>query len=71
VNRGDKVVIVDDVISTGGTTQALLWALDMAGAEVQDICFVIRRGSPDIGRPYKTLVSVEVNDRVHVIDRIF
>lgn len=71
VNRGDRVVIVDDVISTGGTTRALLWALDMAGAEVKDICYVIGRGSPDIGRPYKTLVSVEVNDRVHVIDRIF
>ncbi|MCU0632891.1 MAG: hypoxanthine/guanine phosphoribosyltransferase [Methanolinea sp.] len=71
VNRGDRVVIVDDVISTGGTTRALLWALDQVGAEVKDICFVIRRGSPDIGRPYKTLVSVEVTDRVRVVDRIF
>jgi hypothetical protein len=32
---------------------------------------VIKRGDPDIGRSYKALVSVEVNDRVHVIDRIF
>ncbi|OPX70068.1 MAG: Hypoxanthine/guanine phosphoribosyltransferase [Methanoregulaceae archaeon PtaB.Bin056] len=71
VKRGDRVVIVDDVISTGGTTRALLWALDQVGAEVQDICFVIKRGSPDIGRPYKTLVSVEVTDRVRVVDRIF
>ncbi|MCQ8893744.1 MAG: hypoxanthine/guanine phosphoribosyltransferase [Methanolinea sp.] len=70
VKRGDSVVIVDDVISTGGTTRALLWALDRAGAEVKDICFVIRRGDPDIGREYKALVHVEVTDRVRVIDRL-
>jgi adenine phosphoribosyltransferase len=69
VHPGDRVVIVDDVISTGGTTRALLWALDQAGAEVVDICFAIRRGDPDIGRPYKALVTVEVTDRVHVVDR--
>ena len=67
----DKVVIVDDVVSTGGTVKALLKALDIAGADVVDICFAIQRGDPDIGRPFKSLVRVEVNDRVHVIDRYF
>ncbi len=71
VRKGDRVVIVDDVISTGGTTRALLAALDLVGAEVADICFAIRRGNPDIGRPYKALVTVEVTDRVQVIDRYF
>ncbi len=71
VGQGDKVVIVDDVISTGGTAKALLWALGQAGATVKDVCFVIKRGDPDIGRSYRALVSVEVTDRVHVIDRIF
>ncbi len=71
VNSGDRVVIIDDVVSTGGTTRAVLAALDQVGAEVVDICFAIRRGNPDIGRPYKSLVSIEVTDRVHVIDRYF
>ena len=71
VRPGDLVVIVDDVISTGGTTRALLAALDRVGAEVADICFAIRRGDGDIGRPYKALVTVEVTDRVEVIDRYF
>lgn len=71
VRTGDRVVIVDDVISTGGTTRALLAALDRVGAEVADICFAIRRGNADIGRPYKALVTVEVTDRVQVIDRYF
>ena len=67
----EKVVIVDDVVSTGGTVKALLKALDIAGADVVDICFAIQRGEPDIGRPFKSLVRVEVTDRVHVIDRYF
>jgi adenine phosphoribosyltransferase len=41
-------VIIDDVVSTGGTMRALLAALEIAGAEVADICFAIRRGEPDI-----------------------
>lgn len=68
---GNRVVIVDDVISTGGTIRALLGALDRAGAEVADICFAIQRGDIDIGRPYKYLVKVEVSDRVHIVDRCF
>ncbi len=71
VRTGERVVIVDDVISTGGTTRALLAALDRVGAEVADVCFAIRRGNADIGRPYKALVTVEVTDRVQVIDRYF
>ena len=71
VERGDRVVIVDDVISTGGTTRALLAALEHAGAEVADICFAIQRGKVDIGRPYKALVTIEVTDRVQVIARYF
>lgn len=67
---GDRVVFIDDVISTGGTTRAIIGALGRAGAELKDLCFVIKRGNPDIGRPYRYLVEVEVDDRVHVIDRM-
>jgi adenine phosphoribosyltransferase len=69
IRPGMRVVIVDDVISTGGTTRALLTGLAQAGAKVTDICFVICRGDADIGRPYKYLVRVEVSDRVHVVER--
>ena len=71
IHPGDRVVIVDDVVSTGGTTRALLAALEAAGADVVDICFAIRRGDADIGRPFKTLVTIDVTDRVQIIDRYF
>lgn len=69
LSAGNRVVIIDDVVSTGGTTRALLSALGQIGVEVVDICFVIQRGTPDIGREYKSLACIEVTDRVHVIDR--
>jgi adenine phosphoribosyltransferase len=62
-------VIIDDVISTGGTMKALLQALEIAGAEVMDICIAIQRGDPDIGYPYKSLVKIEVTEKVHIVDR--
>jgi adenine phosphoribosyltransferase len=69
VYKGDRVVIIDDVISTGGTMRALLQALDVAGAEVVDVCFAIQRGEPTIGRPYKSLVKIDVTEKVQVVER--
>ena len=69
VFKGDRVVIIDDVISTGGTMKALLQALEIAGADVVDICIAIQRGDPDIGRPYKSLVKIDVSEKVHIVER--
>jgi adenine phosphoribosyltransferase len=69
IRKGERVVVVDDVVSTGGTMRAVLPALEIAGAEVADVCFAIQRGDPDIGRPYKALVKVEVDERAHVVKR--
>ena len=70
VSRGDRVVIVDDVVSTGGTMRALIQALEYTGADIADICVAIRRGRADVGRPFKSLVDIEViNSRVHIIGR--
>jgi adenine phosphoribosyltransferase len=69
IRKGDRVVIIDDVVSTGGTMRALLQALEIAGADVVDICIAIQRGDPDIGRPYKSLVRIMVDEKVHVVER--
>ncbi len=47
VADGEKVVIVDDLIATGGTALATTELLRMAGANVQDALFVI--DLPDLG----------------------
>jgi adenine/guanine phosphoribosyltransferase-like PRPP-binding protein len=43
VERSDKVIIVDDLISTGGTMIALVKAIRTAGAEIQDIICVAEK----------------------------
>jgi adenine phosphoribosyltransferase len=41
IKPGQKVVIVDDLIATGGTTEAIIKLVKELGGEVVKICFVI------------------------------
>ncbi|MGQ3411506.1 hypoxanthine/guanine phosphoribosyltransferase [Natrinema sp. LN54] len=43
VEEGDRVVIVDDMLSTGGTLAAICDALDGIGADIVDIVVVLRK----------------------------
>ena len=38
---GQKVVIIDDLIATGGTTEAIIKLIEQLGGEVVKICFVM------------------------------
>lgn len=41
ITPGEKVVIVDDLIATGGTTEAIIKLIERLGGEVVKICFVM------------------------------
>src|SRR5512139_3109855 len=41
VARGERVLLVDDLIATGGTAEAAVTLLRQAGAVVAEACFVI------------------------------
>ncbi len=41
IKPGQKVVIVDDLIATGGTTEAMIKMIERLGGKVVKICFVI------------------------------
>lgn len=66
VQRGDRLVFVDDVVSTGGTLRAIVPALNALGAELSDIIVVFEktrdkaRLEKEIGVPIKTLLKVDV-----------
>ena len=47
VSRGERVILVDDLIATGGTAEAAIKLLQQMGAEVVAACFVI--DLPDLG----------------------
>ena len=68
VHGGDRVVFVDDVISTGGTLRAVVKTLRHLGAEVVDVLIVFEKTSEKaamekaLGIRIKTLLPVEVRD---------
>ena len=41
LTKGQKVVIVDDLIATGGTTEAIIKLVEQLGAEVVKIVFLM------------------------------
>ena len=47
INEGDKVLIVDDLIATGGTAEAAVKLVHKMNGKVIECCFVI--DLPDIG----------------------
>ena len=64
--KGDHVLLVDDLIATGGTASAGIRLMERAGAEVIGCSFVIdlpELGGADklraLGKPVNTLVSFE------------
>jgi adenine phosphoribosyltransferase len=68
IERGDKVIVVDDVVSTGGTLLATLKSLEFAGAIVKDVVVVIKRGEgadrlKAEGYNIKTMVEVDVDEK--------
>ncbi|PSP83138.1 adenine phosphoribosyltransferase [Halobacteriales archaeon QS_6_64_34] len=72
VYEGDRVLVLDDVLSTGGTVAALTGALEDIGADICDIVCVIKKADgqnklDDAGYDAKTLINVVVEDGEVVI----
>jgi len=66
VMRGERVIVVDDLVATGGTAEGAIKLLQQMGAEVLAACFII--DLPDLGGaekirrlgvPVRTLASFE------------
>lgn len=64
VERGDRVVIVDDLISTGGTMIALIKAIQNAGAEILDIVCVAEKVEYEGSRRVKETTGFDIKSLV-------
>jgi len=67
-------VIVDDVVSTGGTLVAVKEAVERAGAVIVDTIVVIERGDGarrlrEAGLPLKTLITIDVGPNGVIIEQ--
>lgn len=60
---GEKVILVDDLIATGGTAEAAVKLLQQMGADIVSACFII--DLPDLGGR-KKLEALGVNVRTLV-----
>jgi len=63
VARGERIIVVDDLIATGGTAEAAVKLLRSLGAEILAACFII--DLPDLGGSRK-LAALEVPVRTLV-----
>jgi adenine phosphoribosyltransferase len=66
VTKGEKVILVDDLVATGGTAEGAVKLLNQQGADVLAACFIIdlpELGGADkirkLGVPVRTLISFE------------
>ena len=66
VSPGESVILVDDLIATGGTAEGAVKLLRQMGAEIAAACFVIdlpdlggRKKLEDLGVTVRTLISFE------------
>jgi adenine phosphoribosyltransferase len=66
VTKGEKVLLVDDLVATGGTAEGAVKLLKQQGADVLAACFIIdlpELGGADkirkLGVPVRTLISFE------------
>ena len=62
VAAGEKTLVVEDVVTTGGSTRDTIEALTKAGANVVAAASIIDRsaGSADVGVPLTALASLKV-----------
>jgi adenine/guanine phosphoribosyltransferase-like PRPP-binding protein len=77
IEKADEVIIVDDMVSTGGTMLALIEAVENAGANIVDIVCVaekveyggVDRIKKETGYQVKTIVKISVaGERSKVLD---
>ena len=76
IHPGDKILMVDDLISTGGTIICMADAIKNLGATISDICVIFDKktygGSKrlkELGYDPKSLMDVDINKDNCIVER--
>jgi len=62
VEKGLRVLVVEDVVTTGGSVKEVIELLENMGAEVVAVASIVDRsnGKVDFGKPYYALLSMDI-----------
>lgn len=62
LEKGVKVIVVEDVVTTGGSVKEVIRLVQDAGCEVAAVASIVDRsnGNVDFGLPYRALLTMEV-----------
>ena len=76
LSKGDRIVIVDDILSTGGTMKAVIFALLKIGVVIKSVIVPIEKKNissilqKEIDIPFISLCNIEIIDgKVKIIDK--
>jgi adenine phosphoribosyltransferase len=66
IKRGDRVLIVDDLLATGGTAAAAATLIERLGGQVVEVACLIEleglHGRENLARPFYSLISIKVDE---------
>jgi orotate phosphoribosyltransferase len=58
VNSNAKVLVVEDVLTTGGSVAELITLLQGLGAQISGVACLVQRGEPDLDSPLFSVVKL-------------
>jgi len=68
LKKGDKIIIVDDVLSTGGTLSAIISTLKSLGVKIKGIFIVVNKGDATKKIYEKFNIKIDILTNIEVVD---
>jgi adenine phosphoribosyltransferase len=66
LKKGDRILLVDDMLSTGGTLWAILAAFRSMGVKVMEVVIVVEKGNGSVRRGLERQFGVEIRALMNI-----
>ncbi len=62
IEKGENVLICEDVITTGGSVKEVIEIVEKEGGKIEGIACIVRRGKVNFSYPLKSLIDSDVKN---------